>query len=1358
MNDQSEPVRLEDYNLDEIIQLLSDGIPIHRTKEPAFRLDTEDRRKAFAFYGRNRDLWPRNKTVQAKEIESLIKALEGPPPNSASPKIAVKGSDKPIWHLKQVEAHRFGGLHKHLGPLGEDPEAFILDLGKEITLVSGFNGAGKTALLSAIMWCLTGKALRSQHVPHEVHEPMTVEWLIEEDQEQESDGRPDIEIPPIVPIPSSENLAQLGDSPKLDTRVSLLFERAETGEVCRITRSLSITGKKLVAPVVGLESLGLSALALEAGTLMPGVAAHMRFDEKSDFTQAVSQLTGLRPLEELGYRTDRLVNRLRTTEKRTTEEAQSTKKEAFKQTLKMFQDRWEEQRDLGELPKILLPGQNETIVSQEAEEDEKVEQNDPVTQNIDCQSSIAAAQTKLRELRSDLSASMETILEQRIELATKQDVDTFNRALDDAADQLQGSSLRELPSVVFLTGLSKITDEEATSALSAIQDIIKRGEALSQRLEDERQAIRWRLYARVAAWHKDHHPDKDLVNCPVCGTNLDEVPLDALLDRSVKSALDQCREADNDIGKTAAQWESDEASAFLNVLPDTLRAFADKAPQDGLLDIYRKAYVDELLASRAFSGKLQPLRKNGQIVWDIACRENPLPDAPEPADSTLPNLLSTGKLQKRLKAVARTLQLRGHRTQAKTALPALVDRFIGKIKSADDATEIGGHGTETISGSFVNAPETMPLREQIAAIRRAVQNAIPIVSLIRHLDDMELIRLQWEADKNRLSLLARAADAVEPFLEYPAVVHERVSGLIETLNTNTAEWLDRIYRSHYRGGPSYGGLKSGEEGGFGLRAEFGQMHVPAHQVMNASLLRACVWAFLFAFWEHVSKQLGGLSCMLLDDPQTHFDPINGENLAAAIPLMPKHGMRPLITSNDIRFVAAIQDKLPSRAAGSPSWTTLRLNPVSSSKLTASLSSSLEEIREKRDRWYEDENDVPKAQDFVKCVRVDIENRLWNLLATDPLVMHDPTLADLLGQLRHARNGGEKPFEEPPFERLIAHEALRNAALFYKVINKAHHRPFEITPQDAHDVNSAYENVHSVLRSCTASYARFMGRLTNDERDLLLVDAPVTPDSISMPTEKIPVIGKLAARSSSDIVAVEEDREFISLDTLGAIALYGVRGPTLGSIALAGQVVMVSLDREPIEGEPVIALYKNRIFARRFHRDKKDPSKTVLAADRSGTDRVPPVEIVSTAVTRVMPIVGVLFEALRFAGQEEALPVNSSDILSRRLMLARIVEDSAYPIVRDGDMVIIESVGDTSPAAMGKLEGRIVAVTARSGSESFGYLKRVGSEIYDGARIYENIGLNGQAVCITAGSTASRGLILERLWRVHGVLRLPPAKR
>ena len=1344
MEDQSEPIRLENYSLDEIVQFLIAGVAVHRANGNAFCLDTSDKRKIFAFYNRNRDLWRANRTVQTKEVEGLLKALDEnlPAVGAKRPHGIAK---KPVWHLERVEIHRFGGLHRHLGPNGEDPEDFVFELDKEIALVSGFNGAGKTALLSAIIWCLTGKALRSQHMPHHVHEPMTATWMDDvEPTSGEDNARPEIAVPPIIPVPSAEDLLKLSDKPKLDTRVRLTFRRDDTDEIRRVSRQLETSGKKLAAPVKGLDALGLSALAIEVGTLMPGVAAQMRFDEKTDFTQAVSQLTGLKPLQELGQRSERLVKRLGKTETQATEERRDEKLRQFKMQLQTLYDGWEEHSDLGKPWKIRLPGQ---LV-------ENKEEGSGSSQKADCQSALTAARERLLELQSVMSRDVETIIGHRIELATQKDVDSITRALDNAVDCLKGSALRELPNVALLLDLARIPDDDAASALETILAVRRRAQALSEKLKHEQEATRWRLYSRVAAWHKDNHPGEDFSNCPVCGTDLDSVPFDALIHVSVKEALEECRETDNDIAKTATEWERDESAALLEALPQSIRSYADKALPRTLFVLCRKGYVDELLGHEAFSGRLQQLQKNATAVWELAAGESILPDAPHPAESDLPPLLAGGKLQKRLSAISHVLMLRVHRRSAEQALKSILTRYVGIATPAGEAAEPPPVKEASQDCEKEWKPQQASLREQIERIRRGVQNAIPIVSLIRQLDDLEGIRQEWEAQANRLTLLTRAAVAVEPYLEFPELVYQRVSGLIETLDRETAVWLDRIYRPHYSGGPAYGGFEPGEVNKFGLRAGIGDLRVPAHQVMNASLLRACVWAFLFALWEHVRRQSGCVSCVLLDDPQTHFDPINSENLAAAVPHMPTHGMRPLIASNDVRFIASIQDKLPSSATSSPTWTAQRIDPISSSKLTASLSPAIEEIREKRTRWKEDDNNVPKAQDFVKCVRVDIENRLWNLLATDPLVMHSPTLGDLLGQLRHARNGGERPFDEHPFEKLLSHPALRDTDPFYATINKAHHRPMDITPQDAADVYQAYENVLGILRSCTASYARFLGRLTHDDRDVVLTDAPAAPAAVSMPDTGLSVLGKLAARSGTDILAASEEKEQFELDSLGPVALYVLRGSTLGLLALPGQVAIVSLDREATEGDAVIALHGEKAYARRFHRDRRDLSRTVLAADSSGSENIPPAIVIPTARTRVMPIIGVLYDAQGMTGPDEAVSVRSTEILTRKLVAARIVEDSAYPVIRNGDMVLMEEIVEMPHSTMRKLEGRIVAMTARSGGECFGYLKRLGQEVDHGIRIYENIGLNGQALCVAENESAATGRLprLDRLWRVHGFLR------
>lgn len=1323
------PISLVDCGLEELLSALLTGQPValHAGGEP-FILRNDDSRRILSYYARHRDLWPRAKTVQAREIEDILKALaeEVPAPKEIE---GVTSAPKRLWRLRRIEAHRIAGLHRHCGAQGEGPEDFALDIERDLTLISGFNGAGKTALQNVIIWCLTGKALRSQHMPDDVHEPMEVYRTAGDGEDETQNKEPGFTLPPIVPIPSGTELEALGDRPRIDTWAQLTFYEEGADDICVVRRTLDVNERgKISMSVTGLEDLGIPDIGIEAGALMPGIAAHMRFDEKTTFAQAVAQLTGLKPLEDLGRRSGRVVKRLRTDErKKTGNDARQTLGE-FKRKRQAIHDAWCAQPDLGDPASVVAP--------------------DEETSKDQSRNSISEARKWLEEKKENLESAAETILGQALQLASRQDVDGMLQQLRAAADLLKPAALGGLPSVALIKGLGAATGDDIGAAETLIENMALRAATVAERLRNKQEAARWQLYTQIAAWHREHHDGAELENCPVCGTDLDKVPPDALVDKGVKDALRLCAEADADASKGAEEWEQDAAREFLARLPEALRAFADKTPPAGLLEIYRKAYLEELLADRTFGGRLQGLKRNVATVWDEAVATAAMPDMPAAKPVTWPEEFKEGELAKPVGNIIQAIRLSRHRSASADAFKKLVERYIGAAAQPETRSAEAADAGET-------PPDKLPLREQIETLRMCVENTAPIVSLLRQLDELETTRKHYGTLTARLDLLDRAADAMNEFDGFESLVFQQVSGLIQVLDQGTTDWLRKIYSPHYLGGPSYSGFDATEEKGIGLRAGIGDMQVPAHKIMNASLLRACVWAFVFSLWERVRSNAGGIDCMLLDDPQTHFDPINAENLAAAVPEMPARGMRPVITSNDYRFLAAIRDKLPRRSTDVPSWHALVINPISSSRLTAAVSPAAEEIYELHKDWQADENNAAKAQQFVSKVRLYVENRLWDLLATDPMVMHKPTLADLIQALRSARNNGERPFDEAPFEALLSHMALRDTAPFYTIINKAHHRLHEITPFEAGQVSEVFDQIDRLLRSCSAAYARFMGRLTREDRDLFLIDTPPAPAPATLAKTPFPMLGEVSARSSANVLALAQPGETFALNDLGAVALYGVRSPGLGSFALQGQVVIVSLEQEAGDGDPVVALSDGKTYLRRLLEDRRDPSRVTLACDRTGTDRVAPTRLLPRARTRLLPVVGVLYDQGSFEGKEEACLIDSSRILDSKLVAARVTDDSAYPVIRNGDIVLLEEVNSLSADDIARLEDRIVVATTGGTADSFAYLKRLGGEVSPGVRILENVGMKGNALAISLSEGFAAGDIpvLQALWRVHGALRL-----
>ena len=148
----------------------------------------------------------------------------------------------------------------------------------------------------------------------------------------------------------------LHDRPKVDTWAKLTFQDEESGNICVVRRALTVSARgKITMSVPGLDDLGVPDLGIEAGTLMPGIAAHMRFDEKTTFAQAIAQLTGLKPLEDLGRRSGRMVKRLRTDGRIKTEGEAAKSLDQFKEKRQSVADAWSAQPDLGEPASLIAP-------------------------------------------------------------------------------------------------------------------------------------------------------------------------------------------------------------------------------------------------------------------------------------------------------------------------------------------------------------------------------------------------------------------------------------------------------------------------------------------------------------------------------------------------------------------------------------------------------------------------------------------------------------------------------------------------------------------------------------------------------------------------------------------------------------------------------------------------------------------------------------------------------------------------------------------------------------------------------------------------------------------------------------------
>ncbi len=205
---------VSDYDLDSLLAALIAGDAINITgSEDTFRLGSDASCRALHFYSQNPRYW--DSTAREAEVNALLQALKQTLPEVATQAAPAEGK-KPSWHLVKIRAHRFGGIHLHCDENGAAPPLFEVALDHPLTVIGGFNGAGKSSLLSIIVWGLTGRALRSQDVPRKLEDSVLAERLGEAGEDT-AEGEEDIASrtislpPPVVPLPSAKNLKVLND-------------------------------------------------------------------------------------------------------------------------------------------------------------------------------------------------------------------------------------------------------------------------------------------------------------------------------------------------------------------------------------------------------------------------------------------------------------------------------------------------------------------------------------------------------------------------------------------------------------------------------------------------------------------------------------------------------------------------------------------------------------------------------------------------------------------------------------------------------------------------------------------------------------------------------------------------------------------------------------------------------------------------------------------------------------------------------------------------------------------------------------------------------------------------------------------
>lgn len=1260
---------------------------------------SDDARAVLDWYRQNRGRWQAN--LSAGDTEAIIDMIGTPPPTIEAS--AEDGGSPAIKTLRlvKVEAHRFAGLHAYGRP-SAPPASFVFEPGKPVTLLEGVNGSGKTSIANAIVWCLTGHLIRSQRPPEEGPLDFACEILRDDGA---TTTHPMSAITPLPP--KSAELPADGQPIPADSWVELTFFDSTGTPLPPLRRSqIRTTRGKINETPPDLGATGIDPIAWRIATIMPALLPFLSVGSTSQLGEAVARLTGLADLVDLARHAEKMAGRV----------TKTTTPELEKQRVEIA-GRYQQAADdlaaiLIETPSIAFEGDRPTVDAEGAQE------------------RIAEIAKHFVELKAKALSEAQEVLGTGFDAENKQARDDLEASIRPAIEGLK--VIGELPSITRLSAL-KVDAAETAKVVELLAQVEAEAATLSTLAADPDRARRAQLYAKVSAWMHDHaHVDDG--TCPVCVGQLhgacDPVTGGPVADHLVEAARD--REV---IARTIAEWSAHWCGRLLQELPQAISGEVRHDLPMSPAALLRAGLADDLFATEPFRGTLATLRTDAVALIDA--RLAALPEFQEPAGRSLPAALQAGsaRLQQMIDRTVRALAFAEWREQNGMALTV----FVHTVRRGDDG----------------DADADRAIGRRLTSLLRIVEGVAPLNSASEQVRRMKAARKDHDAKKDRIAACARAVTALNLLVPLGGLAQTQVDTLRRKLHNRSEHWRRAIYRNATTFAPDLIGTDMNARGVLDLKVGREGVTAPAQHISNASALRGALFGFFLAFREHVLATRGGLSLLILDDPQELLDHDNRQRLAHGLAAVAEAGAQLLITTHDRRFARSVvaENRMADRVQH------LSVHAVNSVHPTLSLSPTIEEVDRRRQAFINNPDSAVAAQDYASDLRVFIEARLGDLFddlaepahATSTQAL---TLFPLLDRLRALINNGGELFSNPVLRRFVDDPGLVDGAAPRRVLNKAHHSErASITYVDVKDVEPAFVRLRTGIEKVHEQFRlhRWREPLTpTDASEANVVSVPM----MARPTFSVPICPDIAAFSRSVPTGGSQDMttEQLNGEWFDGKALFYVRGETLGFAIPSGTVAIVEAEAYPgRDRNLVIARHQGNVLARRLL--KAPGSLGISLAAQTPDPRTPrPTMTYDESKVRLFRIVGALFTDMAPpSGGGEATAIDTAPELGRIEVAYRVREDSAVPLALPGQIIL--GGAELTPSELDTWEGKLVAVTLDDGTSIF---KRVGASLSGNLahlRQFETIGGLGSSMVVAAealdGTASAPTMVSAR--RVLGVL-------
>ena len=1282
---ETRPLHL--HTVESLCSDLISGRPVGvGTQNADYRLESSTSRSILAWYRGNRNRWARN--VRKEDIEAIVDAIENEPPELSAP-IVARTDVKRRLKLTRLTAHRFGGLHAY-GTPNNAPENFVFEPTQPITLFEGWNGSGKTSLLNAVIWCLTGQLLRPQRKPEDAEDEFSCR--IDRNISEESEESTYHKLTPVTPLPDPKRFLPGASDDRLpiDTWVELTFVDEAGREFPRVRRSQSRNSRgTLVESAPDLSVLGIDPIAVHIGTTMPALIPYIQIGSVSELGQAVAQLTGLSDLVDLSSHARRAKQRLTKEFK----DAKNAEIDTFDQAFLAAQQDLEQLNR--ESPSIAPAGKLP----------------------------IPSYDTKLEGELDDLRAHYTTCKSAALANAQLVLGEGFDPSDQDARDDLEENvgpargqlmELSQLPSASRLGRLGKLKEEDLAPATASLGEIRKEAGVLGELSSSPGLARRKQLYARVSEWMGEYK-DEDLTKCAICGASLEGV-LDHHTGRPVSEHIRELLEGDSElIGHTINTWSQSRMGRLSEFLPEVLHSEMKQDLPEHPADLIRLAIVEELFDTAPFQGSLAALKEKADMLCHSTLSVLPPFFCPKSEDLAPAVAEVASEINSALKRLNRAIAFARWRRSNEEGLRQASASILGKRHP--DAGPLS---------------ETSPLGASLAALEQMVKGIAPINNALSLCAKMGKALERRRQSERRIKSYNETILGLEEVIALGDLAEAQVEGLRARLQDRALHWRSRFYCNAYvTAGHDLIDTQMDSKGTITMHVGSAHAVAPAEQISNGSALRANLFGFFMAFWEYILQYQGGLELLLLDDPQELLDDDNRDRLAKSLSEFADAGAQLFVTTHDRVFarMAVAQGRRQQQIEHRS------VHPVNATRAVLAIAPAIEELDRRRSQYEHAQDDAAKAQNYASEFRVFVEARLGDLF-DDPAYpafsssTQSPTFVDHLNRLRGlVRSASNELFRNPLLQRFCDDPALADGAPCLTLINKAHHNKESITYREVYEVQEDLKRLRQEIEAVHEEFRRWRWREPRLENRVEVarlerlstqrIDVPIYPD-IAAFTNTAPVGG------TQDV-----DTERLDGSWFDDKALFYLRNDNLGFSAPSGSVAIVECDaKEGNDQNLVIAIEGNKTYARRLLRTREGGSLITLAAQTPDSRKSPPSLFRDPWRIQIHRILGVLFEDVPPPrSKNEAVRIDRAPCLGRIETAYIVREESALPLALPGQIIL--GGGSILATRLDEMEGKPIALTLTDGSTMF---KKVGSKVLSKSaalRKFESIGgLGSSEVVVT----------------------------